>query len=43
MVKADQKTMQFLNDWKDLKKMEWISKQEKAGLTIDMEDLEYKE
>ncbi|CDW73846.1 UNKNOWN [Stylonychia lemnae] len=43
MVKANDKTNQFLNDWKELKKMDWISQQEKAGNTIDNEDLEYKE
>lgn len=26
LVKADEKTTQFLTDWKDLKKMEWVSK-----------------
>lgn len=42
-VKADQKTNQFLKDWKDLKKMEWIAKQEKLGITVDMEDLDLQE
>ncbi len=26
LVKADEKTTQFVNDWKDLKKADWISK-----------------
>lgn len=43
LVKADQKTNQFLTDWKDLKKEEWMSKQEKLGVKVDHEDLEYKE
>lgn len=43
MVKANEKTMSFLNDWKDLKKMEWVSVKERAGETIDTEDLEVKE
>jgi len=43
IVKANEKTTQFLNDWKELKKMDWISKQEKAGESVDIEDLEYKE
>lgn len=31
LVKANDKTNQFLNDWKELKKMDWIAKQEKEG------------
>ncbi len=43
IVKANEKTVSFLNDWKDLKKMEWLSSQEKAGEYVDLEDLEVKE
>ena len=43
MVKANDKTNQFLNDWKELKKMDWLSKMEKKGEKIDQEDLDYKE
>eukprot|EP00347_Sterkiella_histriomuscorum_P022680 403337558 len=43
IVKANEKTNQFLNDWRELKKMDWLSKMEKTGQQVDNEDLEYKE
>lgn len=43
LVNTDEKTKNFLTGWVDVKKQEWIGKQEKAGITVDLEYLEEKE
>lgn len=42
MIKSDEKTTLFLAEYLELKKLDWLAKQEKLGLAIDTEDLESK-
>ncbi len=38
MIKIDSKSQEFLEEWREYKKSEWMDKQKKKGVEIDLED-----
>ncbi len=42
-ITVDSKAQSFLDSWKDLKKQDWISIQEKAGQAVDLGEIEQME
>ena len=43
LVKADKKTQDYLIEWSRQKRDEWVSRQKKIGIEVDISDLEARE
>ena len=43
LVKADKKTQDYLTEWGVQKKEEWLNRQRKQGIEVDVEEIEQKE
>ena len=43
LVKADKKTQDYLVEWSRQKRDEWVSRQKKQGVEVDISDLEARE
>jgi hypothetical protein len=43
LVKADTKTQEFLTEWVQVKREDWLSKQQKQGVAVDMDLLDEQE
>ena len=43
LVKADKKTQEYLTSWGEQKKEEWINRQRKLGIEVNIEEIEQRE
>jgi hypothetical protein len=43
LIKIDSKSQEFIEDWRDFKKSEWLERQKKKGVVIDLDEFMNKE